>query len=405
MPEKRALVLGGGVAGATVAVALAEAGVAVTLAEKDDYLGGHAALLACKALGDCQKCNGCLTEPRLAALGRDSRVEVLRRCQATAMKRAGTRFSAKLTQRPAYINPARCSGCGLCLERCPASGDGALRRPLVLGDPPPLAIDPGVCLFFRDGRSALCRDICPEEAIDFGLSAREMERTVEAVVLATGFRPYPAEEKQRLGYGSVPNVVTALELEVMLRERGRPTRPSDGQMPRRVAFIQCVGSRDRLGHNYCSRVCCGYALRLGRTLKQRHGAEVSVFHMDLQGFNNAAQPDLENIGRELNLVRSMPYDVLAAEGGQVYLEYQASSGAPPVRKFFDLVVLSIGITPNLDNLQLAGLWDVAMDDHGFLLPAPGVFVAGTAGRPLDVAETVAAAGRTALEAARYMEAL
>lgn len=405
MAARRALVLGGGVAGATAAVALAQAGVTVTLAEKDDFLGGHAARLGCKALESCQLCNGCLVGPSLAALRAEPGIEVLRRCRLTGLEREGQGFRAGLSQRPALIDPARCDGCGLCQENCPAAGEGAMRRPWLAGELPPLAIDPQVCLYFKDGRSALCRDVCPEEAIDFTRPEQALERAVEAVVLATGFQPYPAMAKPRLGLGLVPNVITALELETMLRERGGPAWADAGRDPKRVAFIQCVGSRERLGHNYCSRVCCAYAMRLGRALAHHHGAEVTIFHMDLQGLGGLDQPDLAELGRQLNLMRAMPYDVMAGENGRVVLEYQARSGEAPRRERFDLVVLSVGLAPNPDNAWLGRLSQAGVGADGFLLPGPGVFVAGAAGRPLDVAETMAAADRTAWETIRYLEGL
>ncbi len=404
MNDGRVLILGGGIAGATAAVSLAGAGVPVTLVEKDDFLGGFAARLACKALDSCQKCNGCLAEPRLAALMTTPGIDILRRAQVRELTQGDNGFLARVAQRPAYIDPERCTGCGICLQKCPAAAEGALRRPLLVGDRPPLAIDPAACLYFRDGRSTLCQDICPEEAIDFGRKPGEIQVAAKAVVLATGFAPYPAGQKERLGYGIVPNVVTAMELEAMLRDQGAPRRPSDGQKPAKVAFIQCVGSRERLGHNYCSRVCCGYALRLGRSLKHRHGTEVTVFYMDLQSFGQVPQEILEAARRELNLVRSMPYDVMSGEGGRVLVEYQAQSGQPSRSESFDMLALSVGMTPGADNPELARGLGAGLSEQGFLRPGTGIFVAGAACRPLDVAESVASAGRAALDALRYLEA-
>jgi heterodisulfide reductase subunit A len=291
----------------------------------------------------------------------------------------------------------------VCLERCPQ--EGALRRPLLEDDLPRLAVDPALCLFFQDGRSTLCREACPEEAIDFGREAAEDAVEAQALVLATGFAPFPARERRRLGYGEVPDVVTGLELEEGLRRHGEPLRPSDGSRPGRVAFLQCVGSRDRRGRNYCSRVCCGYALRLGRVLAGRFGARVTVFYMDLQSFGHAPDELLAAAGRELELVRSLPYDALAAPHGGVRLTYQAPGESGLTERDFDLLVLSVGITPGPDSPELAGLAGLQPDAHGFLLAdgAEGIFVAGAAGRPLDVAESVASAGAAAGRALRFLE--
>ncbi|MCB2188448.1 MAG: FAD-dependent oxidoreductase [Deltaproteobacteria bacterium] len=399
---KRVAVLGGGVAGAAAALALARAGAAVELVEKDDFLGGHAASLACKALDSCQECHGCLAERELAGLVAHPAVTIHRRATLAGVARQGGEFSLTLDQRPAVLDPGLCILCGRCQEVCPEPG--ALRAAPWPADPVRLALDPAACLFYRDGRSALCQDLCPEEALDFTRPAARRELAVQAVVAATGFTPFPAERLTRLGYGQVPNVITALELEQTLRRQGRVARPSDGAAPRRVAFIQCVGSRDRRGHNYCSRVCCGYALRLARLLAGRHGVEVTVFYMDIQSFGHAPDELLAAARQELNLVRCLPADVLPGPGGTVRVVYQADPGQEATEAVCDLLVLSVGLTPPSDHGQLAGLLGLELDAHGFLRAAPqaGVFLAGTAGGPGDVAESVASGGRAAQEVLAYL---
>lgn len=402
LADKTVVVIGGGIAGAGAALNLAQAGVRVELIEKDDFIGGHAARLTCKATDQCQACNGCLAEPKLRELLAHPLINIRRRSQVSLVKPQDRAFLVSLTQRPAYIDPKACTGCGLCLETCPE--EGALRGPLLTGDSPLLALDPERCLYFRDQHSTLCRDACPEEAIDFNREPEAMEIQAQAVILATGFAPYPAREKERLGYGRLADVVTAMELEAHLRAAGRPERPSDGELPKRVAFIQCVGSREIKGHNYCSRVCCGYALRLGRMLRHRFQAEVSVFYMDLQSFGHAYDEFLAAAQDELNLVRAMPYDVRSGPDGGVELEYQPRSGAETVREPFDLLVLSVGMTPGADHPELAEALGLRLDVHGFLNQgAPGIFVAGAAAQPMDVAESLATAGRAASQTIRYLQ--
>ncbi|MCB2228130.1 MAG: FAD-dependent oxidoreductase [Desulfarculaceae bacterium] len=405
MAEKQVLVIGGGVAGATAALELAGQGVPVHLVERDDFLGGHAAWLACKAAEQCLKCNGCVSEPRLAALPGHPLITVHRRAEVKRLSESGGGFRALIAQRPAYIDQERCTACGLCLEACPALEDGAIRRPRLAAEAPRLAIDPEQCLFFKDGRSTVCRDVCPEEAIDFGRQGSESELEVSALVLATGFTPFDPTPRQRLGYGRFPEVITALELEEMLRREGLALRPSDGRLARKVAFIQCVGSREVAGNNYCSRVCCGYGLRLGRALSGRQGCEVAMFYMDLQSFGHAVDEFLDAAHSELRLVRSMPYDVYAHPGGGLRVEYQPGEGQPPVSEPFDLVVLSVGLSPNPANQALAELTGAELDGAGFLAGGEreGVFLAGTALGPMDVAEAVASAGRAVEQTLGYLE--
>ncbi|MFH1059157.1 MAG: FAD-dependent oxidoreductase [Pseudomonadota bacterium] len=402
--QRHVLVIGGGVAGLSAALDLARAGVAVTLAEKDDFLGGHAASLACKATDACLKCNACLAAPRLEAALLAPGLAVLRRAELTSLERAGRGFRVGLSQRPAFIDPARCDGCGVCVDICPASEEGALRTPRSPGDRPLMAIDPGRCLHFGDGRSSLCAEACPQAAIDFGAQATPHELSVDAVVLACGFAPCPAGEQERLGYGRVPGVVTALELEAMVKARGAAVRPGDHEPAKRIAFIQCVGSRQRLGRNYCSRVCCGYALRLGRSLAARQDADVTVFYMDLQSYGHDPDQFLAAAERELELVRALPYDVYAGPRGGVRLEYQAQSGQAPLARDFDLLVLSVGMAAGPQNAELAASLGLKLTPFGFIEGGQGVFPAGAALGPMDVAEAVASAGRAALQTLQYLEA-
>ncbi|MCF8033350.1 MAG: FAD-dependent oxidoreductase [Desulfarculaceae bacterium] len=405
MAEKRVLVIGGGVAGATAALELAEQGVPVDLVERDDFLGGHAAWLACKAVDQCLKCNGCLSEPRLTATAGHPLISLHRRAEVQSLTATEQGYQAVVCQRPAYIDPERCTACGLCLEACPALEDGAIRLPRLAAESPRLAIDPEQCLYFKDGRSTVCVDLCPEEAIDFRQEDREKALEVSALVLATGFTPFDPTPRERLGYGRFPDVVTAFELERMLRDQGRAIRPSDGRPANKVAFIQCVGSREVAGNNYCSRVCCGYALRLGRALSGRQGCEVAVFYMDLQSFGHAVDDFLDAAASELRLIRSMPYDVYGHHQGGLRVDYQPGEGQAPVSEPFDLVVLSVGLSPNPANQALAKLTGAGLDESGFLdgTGRDGVFLAGTALGPMDVAEAVASAGRAVEQTLGYLE--
>lgn len=351
--DKTVLVLGGGIAGATTALDLAEEGVRVVVVEKEDFIGGYGAQLACKALDACQSCNGCLVEPRLAKLMANPDITIHTRSVMKSVDKTDHGFKVTIDK---------------------GSADGE--------------------------------------------TTEEMSFTVDAVVVATGYKPFPAEDKNRFGYGELANVITGMDLEEQLRRNGDYHRPSDGKAPAKVAFIQCVGSRDVNRHNYCSRVCCGYALRLGRTLHHRFGTDVTVFYMDIQSFGHAFDDYLAATKEEMRLVRFMPGDVFAGDDGNVTITYQPEPNADTVTEEFETVVLSVGITPGESNAQLAEELGLELDEHGFIdqdrkrdvLDGPadadsdgGVFLAGTVIRPMDVAEVVAQAGRTAQDAIRYLE--
>jgi heterodisulfide reductase subunit A len=267
-----------------------------------------------------------------------------------------------------------------------------------------LAIDPEKCLYFKDDKSTICRDACPVEAIDFKASASQKELKADAVIMATGFKPYDVSQKARLGYGRIPGVITALELEKGMRRNGKALRPSDDEPAKRVAFVQCVGSRERKGHNYCSRVCCAYALRLGRALKRGQDAEVSIFHMDLQSFGSDFDAYLEKAREELNLVRAMPYDVLPGDKGGAKVVYQATPGHRGL-SWTPLTwwCLARPSPPSLNPTDCWRPWAWAMTRMDFLLPMAGVFVAGTAGSPMDLSEVAASASQASQQALAYLE--
>jgi len=234
-----------------------------------------------------------------------------------------------------------------------------------------------------------------------------------AVVLATGFEPFHASERPELGYGVHPAVVTALDLEKALRD-GRGLGEKFGRSIGRVAFVQCVGSRDlQRGRGYCSRVCCMYSLRMARAVRHRNpSAEVTVFHMDFQG----AGKDPGDLRRRaetedgVRFVRARPSEVALAPDGRVVVWFEDMDGGTCRPAEFDLVVLAVGTGPGRDTRTLADMFGLGLDEFGFFAPAdpgdeattgvPGVFVAGTCRGPRDIAESVADGERAALAVLR-----
>lgn len=414
LSEKKALVLGGGIAGATVALNLADEGVAVTLVEKSQFIGGHGAMLACKATEACQACNGCLVEPRLSRVLTDPRIEIIRGADLSQAKQVKGGWQVKAAVTPPAINPETCIDCGQCLEACPVEPRPAIVRSPLAGDMPGLDIDPALCLAAQGKDCKACVDVCPVSAITLGQAPVEQELAADALVLATGYQPFQAERKTRWGYGVIDNVITGMELEAGLRADSRVLTKS-GKLPEKVAFIQCAGSRDFQNLAYCSQVCCAYALRLGRMLKQRFGTEVTIFYMDIQSFGHEFDKFLAEAREELTFVRSIPADVFPGQDGQVDVRYSGENGGEAQAELFDMLVLSVGMAPGADNPDLAAQVGLSLDGHGFMDPAAaeaggnggsaptGLFVAGSMLRPMDVAETVTQATGVALETLRHLE--
>jgi heterodisulfide reductase subunit A len=366
--SKKVLVIGGGIAGLTAAWELARLHLDVELVEKSSFLGGHAIRFCCKAAEDCQKCGACSVEKRLLEVVQEPRIKVNLSSEVKQVTRNGT-LSYVLSQNPRYIDPEKCTNCGICLEKCPAPG--AIIRGHSKNDVPLYAVDEAHCLYIKDGSCRICQEACPEQAIDLDQTPGEVSGEANAIIVASGFQAFDPVDRPRYGYGINKNLITALDLEQMLREEGEVLRPSDHKAPKTMAFIQCVGSRDhRLHHGYCSQVCCGYAMRMAEAISHRcPEVKVSIFYMDMQ-----------------NCGKNFPT--------------------------FYLVVLSVGIMPGATNVSLARMLRLDLDEHGFFAFADsmdkastsqeGIFLAGTAQGPKDIADSMGQAGQAAQRAAEYL---
>jgi len=245
-------------------------------------------------------------------------------------------------------------------------------------------------------------------------TSERLSRQVDAVIVATGFKPFDPLSKP-YGYKEFSNVITNLELEFMLRQSSVALRPSDNQPPERVAFFQCIGSRDAtLGHLWCSRICCASALRLSRLIKTRRPeTEISFFYIDIQTFGKEFEPFYQTVKRELRMIRAIPGDIYPTENDRLKITYYDAAEKQIRDVLFDLIVLSVGITPSEDNRSMADLLQLEIGAEGFLksldettTSAPkGVFAAGTACGPMSIADSIASAGQASLAAAAYVRTL
>ena len=408
---KKVLVIGGGIAGLTAAWELARLNLDVELVEKSSFLGGHAIQFCCKAAEECQKCGACSVEKKLLEVVEEPRIRVHLRAELGKLTRNG-RFSYAFSRQPLYIDPKECTNCGICFEKCPAPG--AIVRGYSKNNVPLYAIDEGKCLYFLDGSCSLCQDLCPEKAIDLGQEPGHVSDKVDAIVVASGFKAFDPVDRPRYGYGINKNLITALDLERMLREKGDVVRPSDNKSPESVAFIQCVGSRDhKLGHGFCSQVCCGYAMRMAEAIRHRHPEiKVSIFYMDIQNCGKNFSKFYERCKENIRFVRFMPGDIFQGERDQLIVCYGDENDGHAVRELFDLVVLSVGIMPGSGNASLADILELDLDKHGFFAFADsldststsrqGIFLAGTAQGPKDIADSMAQAGQAAHRVAQYL---
>ena len=409
MKGKSVLVIGGGVAGLCASVELANLGIHVELVEKSNFLGGHAIGYPCKAIGNtCVKCGACMVEEKLQSAVSHPNIKMLTSSQVQKISK-NHRFTASIRQEPLYIDFQKCTNCGLCLDRCPANG--AVLQGFSKNNIPFYAISEEKCLYLKDKSCSICRDECSETAID--LDNEELEHSIEAdvVLIATGFKPFDPKDKP-YGFGLFKNVVTGLDLERMIKRTGCVKKPSDNKTPGLIAFIQCVGSRDsKLNHLWCSKVCCSSALRTSRLIRERHPeTEITFFYMDVQTFGKDFEPFYEETQKEIRMIRAIPGDIYETDGQHLKVNYIDNHSHKTLEEIFDLVVLSIGITPCEDIQTLSGLLGIEPDDTGFVKTddkktsafVNGVFAAGTVQGPMSIADTIASAGSAAWKIARYL---
>ncbi|MFH1113439.1 MAG: FAD-dependent oxidoreductase [Pseudomonadota bacterium] len=391
-----AVIIGGGIAGIQCATHLSSLGLQSVIVEKAPFLGGHVARLACKATDRCRRCGACALEDVLRRMVSSGSVRQLVRTTVERVEERNGGFSLTLSRRPVRIFPERCGQCGECERVCPA--DGALVR--VPGGNG-IVLDEDKCLFFKDGSCRACMEACPDLAINLDEGSDALTLNASAVIVATGFTPFDPEIKPRFGYGLVPGVVTALEMDSMLRNDTWFPGEGEGAI-QSAAFIQCVGSRDvAIGRNYCSRVCCGYAVRMARLLKYRFPAlRPTMFYMDIQSFERAFDKTLQEASQEVRLIRSIPAEIRKGGDGRPEVVYHGPDDQR-VMESFDLVILSIGISP-ASSEPFSGLGRTrdgfcGLDGEEVTTLKKGVFTAGTVQGPKSIGETLshamAAAGR------------
>jgi heterodisulfide reductase subunit A len=238
------------------------------------------------------------------------------------------------------------------------------------------------------------------------------ELKADALLLTTGFKPYDPSDKP-YGYGRFPNVLTLLDAEERMQRHGHLSCPSDGRPPERIAFIQCVGSRDsRIGHPWCSKICCGAALRMARLIQQRRSkTAVCFFYIDVQTFGKNFQQYYNQTCRQVRMVRAIPGDIVPTEAQRLQVAYFDPETRKALEERFDMVILSAGIAPRPDNAIIAGMLEVPLAETGFFLShesqetakGAGVFTAGTALGPMSIAESIDSAGKAAWDLLNYLK--
>ncbi|WP_202318363.1 CoB-CoM heterodisulfide reductase HdrA2 [Archaeoglobus neptunius] len=418
--EKSVAVIGGGVAGIEAALTLADSGIKVYLIEKNPTIGGHMATL--NEVFPTNDCSICILAPKMSDVWNHENIEVITNAEIEELNGTVGNFRLKVLKHPRYVDESKCKGCiDDCSSVCPVEvpnefdyGVGvrkAIYIPIPQSTPLYAAIDWDHCIGCR-----LCEKACQPEAIDFNQQPEVLELKVGAIIVATGYRVFDARRKTEYGYGRFENVITTIELERLLSASG-PTmgkllRPSDSTVPKKIAFIQCVGSRDERSNRYCSRVCCMVSLKNAYAIKERyHDAEITIFYIDIRAFGRMYEEFYRRVQESgIRFIRGKVGEIYEAENGNLVLSYESTLEGEIREEEFDLVVLSIGIEGNRDLATKLGLgvgedgfFEVA---HPKLRPAEtnvkGIFLAGCASGPRDIQDSVASAGLAAMKAAQLV---
>jgi len=415
------LVVGGGIAGIQAALDLAESGYYVYLVERKAAIGGTMPML--DKTFPTNDCSMCILSPKLVECGRHLNIKVLTLAELVDLQGEPGNFTATVAVQPRYVDPAKCRACGDCAEACPQDVDDGFNQGLskrravyklyAQAFPNAFAVDKENCL-----DCGACVDACATGAIDHDMEGERLSLQVGAVVLAPGFVPYEPKDLEYYGYGRLPNVVTSLEFERILSASGpfggHLQGPADGRAPQKIAWIQCVGSRNRrIGHGYCSSVCCMYAIKEAVIAKEHshEPLDTTIFFMDMRTFGKDFEKYYDRAREEqgVRFVRSRIWGVEKSREneGRLSIRYGDESGNVCYEDF-DMVVLSVGLDVSPEVTELAGRLGLELNAYRFGEPgefAPvdsnlhGVYVAGAFAGPRDIPETVMQASAAAGAAA------
>ncbi len=413
---KECVVIGSGVSGTQAAIDLANNGIHVTLVEREPSIGGHMAML--DKTFPTNDCSMCILSPKMAEVSHHPNITIMTMTEVEKIEGEAGDFTVTVTKYPRYINEEECTGCGECIAVCPVevynrfdAGLGvrhAIYKPHAQAVPNIVVRDMGHCI-----RCGLCVEACSKHVVlglgDQMVETRELR--ADSIVLATGYTLFDAQKKSQFGYLRYADVITSLEFERMINASG-PTagelrRISDGSTPKSVVFVQCVGSRDvSLDRNYCSCVCCMYTLKNAMLIREHYPeTEVIILYNDMRAYGKGYEEYYERAKKAgIVFIRAFPGEVENA-GDHLVLPLENTETSEFFSLDADLVVLSVGMSPEPDTVRLAGDLGIMLDIHQFLSPAdrsapakssiPGIFIAGAALAPKDIPDSVISGGAAA----------
>jgi heterodisulfide reductase subunit A len=422
------MVVGAGVSGIQAALDAAKSGFKVYLVDKGPAIGGKMAQL--DKTFPTNDCSMCILSPKFIECSTDPNIEIITDTQVERVEGEAGDFRVTLLQEPRYVDVEKCTGCGTCAEYCPVFVSDAYNEDLSslkcihLSFPQAVPavsfVDPERCLFLSRRICQICVPACKNKAIDFHQKEKKQEIRVGSLILAPGCETFPPQVQRQYGYGRYRNVVTSLEFERMLSasgpNRGELRRPSDGCHPKKVAWIQCVGSRDKTaGNPYCSSVCCMYAVKQV-LLSKEHDPEMEahILHNDIRAYGKGFERYYERAKNTPGVRFTWSKVSVLGENeetGAVSLRYRLS-GSAVKDEDFDLVVLSVGLLSPETNRDLAEKLGIAVNEYGFCegspfspveTSRPGIYHCGVFHAPMDIPDSVTMASGAASLASQLLK--
>ncbi len=419
--------VGGGVAGIQAALDLGDMGVETYLVERGPSVGGRMAQL--DKTFPTNDCAMCILSPKLVEVGSHPYITIISNAEVLSLEGTPPNLKVKVLKRPRYVDEEKCTGCGICMSKCPTkipdsynkglSQTKCIRIPFPQAVPAIAIIDKDTCRYLRTGKCRVCERVCQAGAIDFEQKEQILDLEVGSLILACGTQEFDARLKGEYGYKVFPNVVTSIEFERMLSASG-PTgghviRPSDKKEPARIAILQCVGSRDvQAGNEHCSAICCMQAAK-DAIITQEHlpEARTTIFYMDVRAYGKGFDRFIDR-AKEEHGTRFICGRIASVESNpqtnDLLIQYNTQNGSVKQEEF-DLLVLSVGIEPSSSSMSAARRVGARLESSGFLSVstfAPintsrdGVFACGSISGPKDIPESVMEASGAASAAAAVL---
>jgi heterodisulfide reductase subunit A len=413
------LVVGAGIAGIQASLELADAGHPVYLVEREPSIGGHMAQF--DKTFPTLDCAACILTPRMSDVGAHPNITLMSYSEVEEVSGFVGSFNVRIKKKAKYVNEELCTGCGICIEKCPKKviddvfevGMGyrkSIYRPFPQAVPNIPVIDTVSCTYFERGKCKACEIFCPTEAIDFEQEDSYLDVDVGNIILATGYDLFDAEEMPQYGHGRLANVFTSLEFERMCNASG----PTDGKIvlrdgvtePQSVAIVHCVGSRDENHNKYCSAICCMSALKFGHLVIEKTNADVYSCYIDMRTNQKGYEEFYNRLLEEgMHFIRGKVAEVTDAarlpdEEDKLIVQVEDTLLGKQRRIPVDMVILMAGLEPRADAKDVGLQFGIACSMEGWFTErhpkldpvatmTDGIFVAGAAQGPKDIPATVA----------------